>query len=267
MTMNNKSTYKTLLILSSIFFIGMTAFGIIPSLITDVSIWEQSLLLKGFSIIFGLSFIISMISYIYIALASLKPFSTITNYMKILHIIMLLSLYIYILPDDTNIDNIIKIIIFLFFGLIIIITDLVYYLKAKSNQSKKEINNKEIIIDFKPITNRKGGTSIFNLVFSVVLMLALSNENIRLTVSYVMIILLNTYIIYYFLKVTFTNKVQKKIIIVSSIILAIFTIVLLEITTNILGEFEFVIALLPSMYLFPKILKNFYVINWLNQYE
>jgi hypothetical protein len=264
MILNNVRTYKALLILSSVFFIGMTAFGIIPSLITDVPIWEQSFSLKGIGIIFGFVFMISMLAYIYVAISTIKPYRTISNYLKVIHVLMMLALYSYILPDVILINQNIKITLFISFGVVIIGTNIMCYLKAKNPIVEQDnLVKEEFISNIKLITNEKDGIFLFNMIFWAILMLSISSEDINTIPGYVVILIINAYIIFKYIKSTLSTKEEAKIIITASIILYVIIIALLEIMPNInVSYFGVIFALSPSIYWFPKILRNYYTIVW-----
>lgn len=273
MVINDIKTYKALLILSLVFFIGFLVFGIIPYFLINESLWDQSIAFKGIGIIYGLSFIISMISYIYLAISTLKPYNEISNYIKIVSSLMLFSLFNFILPDESGLSDSTRIIIFIVFGLMVIISNVIFYLKEKrpDKDNRDAILNKYNLSDKNTITNEKDGIFLFNLIFFAILMLSFSNEDMSSIPVYIMIILLNSFILYNFIKATNSTIEEIKIIITAAIILTIFTITLLEVTPNIVvskfGNFEIIFALMPSIYWFPKILKNYYIITWNKNYE
>ena len=273
MTRSDVKTYKALLIFSLVFFIGFLMFGIIPYLLNNESMWDQSISLRGIGLIFGISFTISMISYIYLAISSLKPYKTISNYMKIVHAVMLFSLFNYILPDESGYSDNVRIIIFITFGFIIIIPNIVLYLKAKthSNDNQDTKLNGDFVSEMNPITDEKDGIFLFNLVFFAILMLSLSNQNMNSIEEYSMIVVLNSFILYKFIKTTSSTKEDIKIIIVSAIILCAAAITLLEINPSIFvskfTDFHIIFSILPSIFIIPKILKNYYTITWNKYYE
>lgn len=272
MKLSNLKTYKVLLISSLVFFIGMTAFGIIPSLITDVSIWEQSFVTKGFGILFGFAFIFSMITYIYLSISSIKPFNTKSNYLKLVNVSMLIALYSFILPDVSYFSTTQQTIIFGIFGVVIITSNIISIIMIKSEERfNDKFRNEDFISKLKQITNDKNGKSLFYFIFWAILMVSLSNGNYGYIEIYIGIVLLNGWILYKFIKSTRQNQNQIKILILITALYGITSIILLEVFPNFLifevSNYQVLLILLPTLYLFPQILKNYYSIMWKNHLE
>ncbi|GEM_PF-4747535 len=222
--------------------------------------------------IIGFTLVVSMVSMIYILLSTIKPYKTITNYLKIIQVVMLIFIFDTILPNDLLVHKTLILVIFGSIGLIIILTNLICYIKSKSlnveelkKNWEKSINKEHVFL-----TDETEGVFLFHLVAVALTGLLFVNFESNSIGDNSILVLLNGFILFKYLKST--KHSRSKIYIYSGIsfLLVIIAIVLRIVTKDIIGTHTFIqafIFVLPSIYLFPSILKNYYHIIWNQFYE
>jgi hypothetical protein len=265
-------TYKELMILSMVFFIGFGLIGVLPSVLMEETIWEKSTLLTVIGVIIGFILFVSMLSLIFLAIKTIKPYRTVTNYLKIIQVVMLIFLFDTILPDEILVNELLRIIIFGSLGLIIVSSNIVCYIKSKSLTEESitkhwDNNYKE---NKKAITNDTDGVYLFNTYTFFIMAILLVNFDSSSISAFSVIVLMNSYVLYKYFKTTKCPRKQIYIYSAISIVLSILTIILLinikeAITVHV--AIQAILFTLPSIYIFPSILKNYYQIAWRQSYE
>ena len=265
-------TNKELMILSMIFFIGFGIIGVLPSVMMEETIWEKSVLLTVVGAIIGFILIVSMLSLIFLAITTIKPYRTLTNYIKIIQAVMLVFMFDTILPDDILRNMILRITIFGSLGLVIVSTNIVCYIKSKSLTEESitthwDNNSKENI---KTITNDVDGVYLFNIYTFFIMAVLLVNFDSSSISAFSVIVLMNSYVLYKYFKGTKSSRKQIFIYSVISIALNALAITLLinlkeSITVHV--AIQAILFTLPSVFIFPSILKNYYQIKWKQSYE
>jgi len=267
-----RRTYKGLMILSMVFFIGFGLVGVLPSVLMEESIWEKSTLLTIIGAIIGFMLFVSMLSLIYLAIATIKPYRTVTNYLKIIQVVMLIFLFDTILRDEILGNELLRIIIFGSLGLIIVSSNIVCYIKSKSLTEESitkhwDNNFKE---NQKVITNDNDGVYLFKLYTFLIMAVLLTNFNLSSIGNFSVLILINSYVLYQYFKATKSTRKQIYIYSGISFVLSISAITLLIYTKEDISvhvAFQVILFTLPSIFIFPSILKNYYQIIWKQSYE
>lgn len=268
----NTKTYKMLLIYSLVFFMGFFFLAMLPYSLIDESFWERSTFLTIISVIIGFILVASMILYMYLAISTIKPYKTITNYMKISHIIILVFIYNSILPDESYFSLTIRVIIFSLFGVIIIASNIFCYYKSKSLTEETLINkwNDSSKLKFDTITDEIEGVFLFNMILGAIFMLLIYEDNISTISGLALLVVINGYILYKYSKATNMKRKQNYTIAIAASILSIISITTMVNMQSLFLKNKIlyvIVFLLPSIYLFPKMLRNYYVIIWNKSYK
>lgn len=260
---------KWYIICPMIFFVG---FGLIGLL--NVDVFEKNTLLTMIGLLIGITLNFAMIFYIIATLILIKPYKTITNYIRISHIVIYIFLVSFILPDDTNfIKNLdIRWIIFISLGVYIIISSLLMII-AKKSADQVELNAKweEAIQKIKePSINAYEAKVIFNISIAAILILSFLDINLRIAGDYSALIVFNIFIIVRYVAIFKTSKKTNYIIIFTSLCLTIVSISLFIAFTDFINRqslLKIILIMLPSLYLYPKIIKSYYPFVWQEIYE
>lgn len=267
MLKNDLKKYKALLILALLFFIGFGMFAILPKLILEENLWEQTTFLIVIGSILGLIFLISMLSSIYILVSTIKPIESFDNVIQFVQIIIYLFILNSVLPDDSSFDETLRMHLFIGFGTFIIIYNFLGYMKkAKLDQNKnKDICNKKIIQINQTIKVDADVMILFNIFFATLILSVLMNSESATLGGYPVYIIINIFIMYKYFKAINISKKSSFIYILVSTILLVLGIILFIFTKDFLNNNAVIKGLvftLPIIYIFPNILKNYYAVLW-----
>ncbi len=266
-----QKTYKSLMILSMIFFIGFGLFGFLSIMLLEDGFWEKSTLLTIIGAIIGFILIISMISLIFVAITTIKPYKTTTNYLKFIQVIILIFVFDTIISDVLKSETL-SIVLFGVIGLFIVTANTFAYIRSKSLTEESITNLSENYMKEirEQITNDSDGVNLFNLYIIVIMALLLINYDLSSIVNYLFLVLVNSYILYKYFKATRSTRKQIYIYCGLSIVSTIIAITLLLVIKEFIElhiAIQVIIFTAPSNFLLPRVLKNYYQIVLKQSYE
>lgn len=258
-------TQKVLMILALFFFFGFALSTLLPD-------WQDVSGLKFVGIFIGYVLMISMIIFIYISVSAIKPYRTINNYLKVINIVIMIFIATSILSVNIIENEESQITIFVISGIVIIASTVYSYLVSKSLTTEKinslwENNPK---LHQEPIISEMDGIHLFSVYISIVIMLFIVSFDMAPIALYVLLTSINGYVLYKYLKVTNSSKNQTIVYstisaVLLSVMIILFSAVIDVITVHVVVRV--LITILPTIYVAPSILKNYYLISWKRSYD
>jgi hypothetical protein len=251
------------------FFVGFGLMGLL-----DADFFEKNMFLTIIGTLIGIVLMLSMFIYSISMLPSIKPFKTITNFIKISHIFIFVFLINYVLPDDTTLIERFEIrwVIFIVLGVYVIISNIFMVINEKSNDKtilhmkwEKAIQKIEV-----PSINAYEAKLIFYIGIAAILILSFIDINLRIASNYSVLIVINIFIIVRYIAIFKTSKKINYIIIFTSLSLTIISVSLFIAFTDFINSqslLKIILTMLPSLYLYPKIIKSYYPFLWKEIYE
>jgi hypothetical protein len=242
-------------------------FGVTPYLINQGSIWEYSQFTRGISILIGIVLFFTVFIYFYFAVINSIMVKGVTRYIRIVEIVSMIFILQYVIPDETVFHMDSRLIILLVAGLSIIILDFSIYLihskdKKDMTMCEPDINT---ILAYQEMTCKKDGEFLLNLCIGIILFLFMADKEIGHISSYILLIAINAFLLYKYVTLTKTNRKSIRTMSLITLFLCILSIVSLEffITFFSINEVLYIIMMLiPTFYLYPKIIKNYYITSW-----
>lgn len=267
-----KRKSKVLILLSSIFFGGFGILILLPILLNNNLLWEESTLLIIISTILGFSFIICLFSLFLVLISCIKPYKTIYNYLFVAQSILIVFTWDTLLSNEVIKDITVNMAIFAVIGVLIILSNIIYYIKQKSLTSIILVSKWENsgLKNREAITNYKDGEFLFYVFIGIFLGLTIYDFGTASIIDYFLLILINSYFLYRYLKAITTTNKQIYIHVGISALLSIITIVLLINLNDFLvmhNAIKSFVSILPVIYILPNIVSNYYTLTWKSKLE
>lgn len=263
---------KGLMILSLIFFITILLFGVAPYLINKGSIWDNSNFLRGISIVIGIVLLLAFFVYFYLAAINSILFHGVTRYLRIFEMISLIFILQYLAPEETSFSLDTQLVILCILGFIIVTIDLALFLIHQKTNALDKMNELEraSIAEWKTITGKQEGEFLLSLCFGILFFLFIYDAQGSQTSSYIELIAANSFLLYKYIKNTGQAKNKIKLLSLLTFLLSVISITLLEVFPSFFSRDELLyiaIFILPTIYLYPSIIRNFHHITWKSKLE
>lgn len=261
-------TYNKILLFISL-YLSVTIFlvGLLPYIKYghEATFWDSNLILSILSVLIGVTIIISLFVYVIMAIFSAILYRGILRYMRMTQLLFLLFIMAYVSPEASVFSINTSIILFTSFGLVILLLDCFIYFKYQNKLAIDFLGEEERDSVLRSnATNSFDAESLLTICIAIITFSFMVGLEDKVT-FYVFLIASNLYLLHkYHINMSKARK-EKRRNLIYTIVLLTLSIISYEVfgasflQDPILSTLFFI---LPALYLYPSIIKNYYVATW-----